>query len=48
MNTYKIIYRSTDGELKETMIVTLRATYARRKAILRATRSHPSIKEGAI
>ena len=29
MNTYKIIYRSTDGELKETMIVTLRAMYAR-------------------
>ena len=29
MNTYKIIYRSTDGELKETMIVALRATYAR-------------------
>ena len=29
MNTYKIIYRSHDGELKETMIVALRATYAR-------------------
>jgi len=29
MNTYKIIYRNA-GELKETMIVALRATYARR------------------
>jgi len=28
MNTYKIIYR-TSGELKEVMIVALRATYAR-------------------
>ena len=28
MNTYKIIYRN-DGALKETMIVALRATYAR-------------------
>ena len=28
MNTYKIIYRD-NGELKEAMIVALRATYAR-------------------
>ena len=29
MKTYKIIYRDNGGELKETMIVALRATYAR-------------------
>ncbi len=29
MNTYKIIYHNGDGELKEAMIVALRATYAR-------------------
>ena len=28
MKTYKVIYRN-DGEVKETMIVALRATYAR-------------------
>ena len=29
MKTYKIIYRDNGGELKEAMIVALRATYAR-------------------
>ncbi len=29
MKTYKVIYRTGDGELKEVMIVALRATYAK-------------------